>query len=79
MEAAPQIKNKTIHPPGLVSRVKALCIDYLFMLILFALISVIINEIGEVATELRVGIYVCLILLYEPLFLNTFGGTLGVH
>lgn len=66
-----------IFYPSLVKRLQAMMIDFLILLSLFSLVSVIIGEFEQVATWVRAGIFLGIICLYEPLLVAFTGGTLG--
>ncbi len=65
--------------PSLLVRIKALFVDFVFILILFSLASVIIRNTGAVPTWVRVMIFVFAFYLYDPLLITLFGGTIGHH
>ena len=67
----------TILYPSLVSRLKAVVIDVLLILLIFSITSVIIGQLGSVETWIRVFIFVFSLYAYEPLFISFLGGTLG--
>lgn len=63
--------------PSLLTRVKALIIDGIILLIIFSLASILIDKFDQTPTFVRVFIFVFSLYLYEPLFIPLFGGTLG--
>lgn len=66
-----------IRYPSLVKRIQALFIDFVLILIIFALSSLIIGLIGDTATGVKVGILIFCVIIYEPLLVTFTGGTLG--
>lgn len=69
--------NAKIQYPSLLKRVQALAIDFLLILIIFASSSLIINTLGNTATEVKVGIFIFCVVLYEPMMVAFMGGTIG--
>lgn len=65
--------------PSLLTRVKALVIDAIVLLILFSLASILIDKFEHTPTYVRVFIFVFAFYIYEPLFVTLFGGTIGHH
>ncbi|MGD1892608.1 MAG: RDD family protein [Cyclobacteriaceae bacterium] len=63
--------------PSLVKRIQAVVIDFLLILVLFSVASLLFNSLGEVADGVRIGVLVFCFVLYEPLFVSQMGGTLG--
>ena len=66
-----------IQYPSLLKRIQALFIDFVLILIIFALSSLIIGLIGDTATGVKIGILVFCVIIYEPLLVAFTGGTLG--
>lgn len=63
--------------PGLFTRVKAAFIDSLLVVLLIMLASEVLSDINDVATWVRVVVFVFIFVLYEPLFISAFGMTIG--
>jgi uncharacterized RDD family membrane protein YckC len=63
--------------PNLLTRVKALMIDVIVILIIFSISSIVIDKIGEIPDWIRGLILIFCLYLYEPLFISLFGGTIG--
>ena len=61
---------------NLPSRIKAVTIDSLLLIVVMYALSLIFNDLGIVSNEIKIGCVV-LILLYEPLFVSFYGGTIG--
>ncbi|MEM9857308.1 MAG: RDD family protein [Bacteroidota bacterium] len=82
-EGTPTTSSKRPDPyadysfPNLLTRVKALVVDLIIILIIFSLASVIIGEIGDAPNWVRGSIFVFSLYRYEPIFLTLFGGTIG--
>lgn len=68
---------ETEELPSLLARIKALFIDFLILLIVFASASVIIDSVGGASDFVRGFILVFMIYLYDPLFTSLTGSTLG--
>ena len=66
-----------IQYPSLLKRIQALFIDFILILVVFALSSLIIGLIGDTATGVKVGILIFCVIIYEPLLVAFTGGTLG--
>ena len=73
-----QLYGDTIFP-SLVTRVKAVMVDFIIILIIFSVASVLIDKIGETPTWVRVVIFVFCIYIYDPLLITLAGGTIGHH
>jgi uncharacterized RDD family membrane protein YckC len=65
--------------PNLLTRVKALMIDVIVILVIFSMASIIIGAIGEVPSWIRGLIFIFSLYLYEPILITLFGGTVGHH
>jgi uncharacterized RDD family membrane protein YckC len=63
--------------PNLVSRVKAVFIDFVIMLVVFSLTSIIIGLVNDVSDFIKGFIAVTMFILYDPLLTAFTGGTLG--
>lgn len=63
--------------PSLVSRVKALFIDLIIILIVFTATTLFIDSIGEISNFARGFILVFMLYLYDPIFTAFTGSTLG--
>jgi uncharacterized RDD family membrane protein YckC len=63
--------------PSLLQRVKAVFVDVLVMLLVFALTAQIIGIVGEVPDWVRASVLLFMVYLYEPVCVSLFGGTLG--
>ena len=71
------LDNKHLEYPSLVRRVQAMFIDFIVILCIFTIASLIIGAIGEVADSVRAGILIFCFVLYEPLLISSRGGTIG--
>ena len=63
--------------PSLVSRIKATVIDFLILLFVFAISSVVIDAVGGAPSFVRGAILIFMVYLYDPLLTCLYGGTLG--
>ena len=63
--------------PSLVARIKALFVDFIFLLLIFAGTSVLINAIGGVPDFVKGSIAVFMLCLYDPILTSFTGSTLG--
>ena len=70
-------KYATTVFPSLVSRIKALFVDFIFLLVIFAGTSLLINAIGGVPDFIKGSIAIFMLCLYDPLLTSVLGGTLG--
>lgn len=62
---------------NLIDRVKASIIDGLLLIICMYLFSGILSSFESVPNYVRMFLFVLLFLLYDPLFVSIFGGTIG--
>ncbi len=62
---------------GLFTRVKAVIIDNIAIIILMYSATEIFNLITDVPNAVRVIVFVLIFLLYEPILVSTFGATIG--
>ena len=63
--------------PSLVVRIKALFIDLLILLLVFATVSILIDLISNVPSIVRGFIAVFMLYLYDPILTAFTGGTIG--
>lgn len=63
--------------PGLFTRVKAAFVDSFLVFILIMLASEVLSDFEQVATWVRVLVFIFIFVLYEPLFISAFGMTIG--
>ena len=63
--------------PDLLTRVKAVFIDAISILLIFTLTSWIINNVGDLPAWIRAFIFIFMIYLYEPTLVTLIGGTIG--
>ena len=63
--------------PLLLKRIQALLIDFLLILISIVLITQIIKILNGVPDGVRMGAFLAIFFLYDPLMTSKFGGTLG--
>ncbi len=65
------------HYATLQDRIKAAIFDSLFVILLIYIATEILALFDNVKTYIRVLIFVFIFILYEPLFVSMFGGTIG--
>ncbi len=65
--------------PGILLRIKAALTDYLILLALIFSVSFIFKEFDHVPNYARIIAFVFIFLLYDPLLVSLFGGTIGHH
>jgi uncharacterized RDD family membrane protein YckC len=63
--------------PRLVSRIKATFIDFLILLFVFAVSSVVIDAVGGAPSFVRGAILIFMVYVYDPLLTCLYGGTIG--
>lgn len=63
--------------PSLVRRIQAVFVDFILILCLFMIASLLFNAMGEVADGVKISVLVFCFVLYEPLLVSIIGGTLG--
>ena len=63
--------------PTLLTRVKALVVDFCILLAVFSLMSVLIDAIGGVPDFLKGAVFVIMAYLYDPLLTAFTGSTIG--
>ncbi len=62
---------------NLPSRVKALCVDQFLLIVAMYAVSEVLALFQEVPDGIRIFAFVALFVLYEPLFVSIYGGTIG--
>lgn len=70
------INTPSIHYPSLLKRIQAIFIDFLIILAVFVLTSLLLGT-EESSIGLKVGVFVFSVYLYEPVLVAFTGGTLG--
>ena len=63
--------------PDLIERIKAVFIDMLVLIFLMFIFSTIFSSFESVPDEARIGAFVFIFLLYDPIFTSFLGGTIG--
>lgn len=66
-----------IQYPGIVDRVKGAVGDMVVILIMMTLISQLFSNFENVPDGVRIGAFIFVFFLYDPIFTSSFGGTLG--
>jgi len=72
-----QTMNQTIEYALISDRIKAMIVDSIILIIAMYLSSFLLGQFEEVPDAVRITIFVALFLLYEPLFVSQFGGSIG--
>lgn len=70
------LSEEEVEYPHLSTRVQSTFIDLLFIVLLMYLFGVLLELLGEVPDSVRIGLFVFVWIIYEPLF-TTFGCTVG--
>lgn len=68
--------DETVFPP-LVTRIKALFIDLLILLLVFSSASLLIDFVGSFPNFIRGSILVFMVYLYDPVLTSFTGSTIG--
>jgi uncharacterized RDD family membrane protein YckC len=63
--------------PSLVTRIKALFIDSLIILLVFTAITLLINSLGDIPAFMKGFVLIFMIYLYDPILTSLTGSTLG--
>ncbi len=70
-------KYDVITFPSLVTRIKALFIDVIIMLIIFTATALLIDSFGDIPSFAKGFILIFMFYLYDPIFTSLTGSTLG--
>ena len=68
-------KNETF--PSLLIRIKALFIDFCILLMVFAIMSLLVEAVGTVSDWVKGVVLIFMVYLYDPVFVAFTGSTLG--
>lgn len=63
--------------PDLIERIKAVFVDMLVLIFLMFMFSTVFSYFEYVPNEVRMGAFVFIFLLYDPIFTSLLGGTIG--
>jgi uncharacterized RDD family membrane protein YckC len=63
--------------PDLIERIKAVFVDMLVLIFLMFMFSTVFSYFEHVPNEVRIGAFVFIFLLYDPIFTSFLGGTIG--
>jgi uncharacterized RDD family membrane protein YckC len=66
-----------VNFPSLVSRIKAVFVDMLLLLVVFTITSIFIDSVAELSDFTKGSILIFMVYLYDPLMTSLAGGTLG--
>jgi uncharacterized RDD family membrane protein YckC len=72
-ESTPEVKDY----PGVSVRVKAIIVDAIALVAFMLLATYIFSMFKSVPDEVRIGTFIFIFFLYDPIFTSSFGGTLG--
>lgn len=70
-------ENLPTEYPSLVKRIQAMFVDFLIILAVFSVTSLLLSTTSSDTSALRVAILVFCFILYEPLLITFNGGTVG--
>ncbi|GAA3616735.1 RDD family protein [Flavivirga amylovorans] len=59
------------------SRVKAATIDGIVIIVLMYSVTEVLNLFDEVPNYIRISVFACLFLIYEPILISFYGATVG--
>lgn len=76
-ETSPQAEEPPKEYPSLLKRIQAAFIDVVILILFMWGISDYFASLENVSGNVRIGTYIFIFYLYEPLFVSLFGGTLG--
>lgn len=63
--------------PGMIDRMKAVMLDTFLLIVFMFAFSALFESIGHVPDSARIGAFLFVFVLYDPIFTSAFGGTLG--
>lgn len=63
--------------PGISDRVKAMVIDNIVVIIMMFIAAYVFGLIDDSADNVRMMVFIFIVLLYDPLFTSIWGGTIG--
>ena len=72
-----KVPTEEIKYAELMDRIKAAFSDMIVLVILMFLVTSLFSSYENVPTEARIGAFIGIFILYEPLFISAFGGTIG--
>ena len=73
----PEIKYDATAFPSLVTRIKAVFIDIVIMLIVFTVTTLFIDKFGDIPNFVKGSIIIFMFYLYDPILTSFTGSTLG--
>lgn len=68
--------EKKIYP-GILLRVKSMFIDYFIFVLLIFIVSFFFKNLDHISDSLRIGAFIFVFFLFEPLMVSFFGGSIG--
>lgn len=69
--------NDEIEYPGIMARMKGAIVDSVFILVMLIAASKVFALLPQASDQMRIGAFVFIFVLYDPLFTSFFGGTVG--
>lgn len=63
--------------PSLLDRVKAVMVDSVILIIFMIIATTVFSSFENVPDVARIIAFVFIVILYDPIFTSTFGGTIG--
>jgi uncharacterized RDD family membrane protein YckC len=77
MEIISESPTEVQDYPGVSVRVKAIIVDAIALVAFMLLATYIFSMFESVPDEVRIGTFIFIFFLYDPIFTSSFGGTLG--
>ncbi len=71
------VSTNNLEYPSLVTRIQAIVVDSIVILIVFILASYILDILGEIPDSVRGFILIFMLFLYDPILTSLTAGTLG--
>ena len=63
--------------PGIIQRVKAIFVDSLVIVVFIAVASSVFSSFKDTPDSVRIGAFIFIFALYDPVFTSLFGATIG--
>lgn len=64
---------------GISDRIKATIFDFVVVGILMFITTYFLDFFEHISSSIRMGLFVLIVFLYEPIFIAMLGGTIGHH
>lgn len=69
--------QQEINYAELIDRIKAAFSDMIVLVVLMYTVTMIFSSMENIPVEARIAAFIGIFVLYEPLFISVFGGTIG--